>query len=202
MKRILIALICGISAASFADETLTFEGTGLGQNVTLGGHHVGGVFAGQLKFNSTSLGHITSYCVDLDHFISKGQTYQVEILDSKNASQHYKDAGNILAAGHSMVNSNEKAAAMQIAIWEAVYDDGATADFGHGQLKITGGANNTLLADAAAFFAMKTTPGNAKYLRETCGVGQSQMTPVPEPVSMATFGIGLAALIRRKKARA
>jgi hypothetical protein len=205
-KKSLGVLILVSTSVAAQASTMTFTGTDLGGNATIGGtHFTGGVFAGLLDFNETSLGNIKTFCVDLDHIISNGQVWADSVSGSSlNATNGLKLDGNLVAADYSKATTNDKAEALQLDIWEARYDGGSGAgpDFSHGAFTVSGLSNSVLTA-ANTFWADVNKPGNATFIKEGNGYGQDQMfaSPVPEPSSIAALCIGGIAILRRRKAK-
>ncbi|MBS1717333.1 MAG: PEP-CTERM sorting domain-containing protein [Armatimonadetes bacterium] len=197
-KFAIISILATLSALSFGG-TMTLLGTGLGQAVTIAGVQSGTFFAGKLSFNETSLGHIQSVCVDLEHVIHIGQSWPDQIImDSSTLSAHLQDAAHIVAAGFNEANTNDKAAGLQLAVWEAVYDDGVSFNTGSGSFKVTN-ASSGVLSAASTYYAMKNGNGNAIYIQAMDGCGQSQMTAVPEPTSLLGIASVAIAAVRRKR---
>ncbi|MBS1717332.1 MAG: PEP-CTERM sorting domain-containing protein [Armatimonadetes bacterium] len=188
-------IFAGIGSAS----TLTFLGTNIGSTVSIAGVYNGDVFAGKLDFNDTTLGNIKTFCSDLQHIIHAGQSWQVAILDSANQSQNIADAGRIVAAEFANANTADKAAGLQMAVWEAVYDDGAIFNPNQGTFRVTN-ASAAAISYASTFYGMRNQNGHSIYLLPSSNSeGQGQLTPVPEPATLAALGIlGLIAGRRKR----
>lgn len=192
--------ICGVASAG----TMTFNGVDpLAGTVTIGGtHYNGGVYAGLLDFNESSLGSIQTVCVDLDHAISGGQTWPDTIFDSASyADAGIQLAGNIVAADMSKVTTADQALGLQIAVWKVRYDGAAdaTPDFTTGNFTATGFSADALAA-ANLYWQDRNTVGHATYIRNEDGQGQDQMRAgaVPEPASMSILAVGIVGLMRRR----
>jgi hypothetical protein len=165
-------------------------------NLTYDGH-TEDVFVGSLLFSiDHTKAEFQTYCVDLDHMISPGQTYEVftALTDTRSNGDVYKNAGDILTYGltHTTQTANNDAA-LQIAIWKAVYGNSFSLS----------GVSAAVLNQANIDYTngLKTN-GNAIYYKEYTGKGQSQITaPVPEPASFAVLGIGLMGVFVRRRKR-
>ncbi|MBS1717980.1 MAG: PEP-CTERM sorting domain-containing protein [Armatimonadetes bacterium] len=180
--------------------TMTFNGVDMGEVVGLSGHLNGQVWSASLDFFSSSIyGNINTFCVDLDHFISVGQSWDAYVVDSSTLSGGYKSAANIVGNAFFQANTSDKACGLQLAVWEAVYDDGATLDLNNGNL-IAGGESASALAWAQTYYAAyRTLDAHAIYFKPVADDGQGQMTAVPEPASM--LGLGALALGIAKRRR-
>lgn len=201
MRKSIILTTLALGVVASSAHAFTFTGVGLGSAVSIHGlYNDSSVFAGQLHFNDAAYGHITSYCVDLAHFINVGQTYPVAVLNSKDQAANYKRAGDIVALGSGLVKNNTDAAGLQLAVWKSIYD-GKSSSFSSGKLYFS--ASKSVL-DAANKFYCLTGSGNARYFKQVekgCArPGQGQMQAVPEPTSMIALAAGAAGMIRRRRA--
>ncbi|MBI5706778.1 MAG: PEP-CTERM sorting domain-containing protein [Armatimonadetes bacterium] len=211
MKKaiILLAGISALSAASLAG--ITYDGMGGHQTVKVtfhGSNHNysnDNVTAGKLKFqdptNGCGLGTtFYSLCVDLDRNVGSS-AFNVSCTDTFGAGGGLEMAGKICRAFFAAAGtSNSKCAALQVAIWEALYDGvangGATPDFSHGAFKCS---TSSVLAQATIYYSAATNPtGNSRYLRPTGSKGQAQIAPVPEPATVGVLVAGAIGLIRRR----
>ncbi|MCE9557630.1 MAG: PEP-CTERM sorting domain-containing protein [Armatimonadetes bacterium] len=204
MKNILIfsAMIAAVSSnASLYD--VKFLGTGAGKSVgiTINGSNKT-VFAGKLNFKKNPSGpSFQTVCADLGVSISGGAVYGVTSSFSNVGTTAVKKAGNIVGASFNSANSNDDAAALQLAVWEALYDGASAPSFSSGNFKTS--ASSSVKTKATAYYAKISQAGNALYLKATpTGSGQSQLTAVPEPAALASLGLGLALIIRRKARKA
>ena len=209
---IVSALTPGVSQA----ETIKFAGTGFGSQVTIGGtsgaNYHGSVFAGELDWQwvgTAPAGFATSfyaYCVDLSSFLRSEQT--VTPVSSTGFSNGVIDGGkkaawlfNEYAAGiHSNIaTASMNAAALQIAIWEAMYD--GSANLGGGAFTATT-SNSQILSQATTYLnaLYASTPWTAVATILSTSSGQDQITQVSEPSTLLIIGLaffGFAALARR-----
>lgn len=208
MKRTLTAFaLIGISSAAFAD--LTYNGLGpLYETASIAGHTTGTFYSGLLNFtdsaNSTQLGtNFNTICVDLDDAISGGASWSDSNFNSNTLGGGLQTAGNIIADFYSSVTTNAQASGLQLAAWEAVYDNGAVADFNNGNLIVTSASSDALTWATFYYNNGASVDGNSIYFKPADGSGgQGQMAPVPEPASLAVLGLGLIALLRRKDSKA
>jgi hypothetical protein len=113
-------------------------------------------------------------------------------------------AGNIVAADFNKATDAQSGAALQLAVWSALYNGGDSFNANGVGFSVTG-IDSAVLAQAATYYSDFNLSGSAQYFSITPGIGgQSQLTvvPAPEPASMAALGIGIAGLLaRRRKAR-
>ncbi len=165
---------------------------------------------------------LSTYCTDISGQIYIGQTYGFDLvstlgqsglsprwgLTSANAQQAINNAYSLYYNNRSLSSSPIGAAALQIAIWEALYDTGGGFDLGNGRFGVTAGgsaAAQTAITQAASLLGTlsslpksngyllqpnPTGPGGGNYYQELMidrnqfGYGVTPMgydiTPVPE----------------------
>ncbi len=199
-KRILIPVLLasflGASSAALADETLNFLGVDQADifNIQFGNINEN-VYVGSLLFTSSTDSHpFDLFCVDLNHDIWAGNSYLVDPINTSTLpdGDPIKLAGDIYAAGIGSVTDADHAAAMQIALWEAV----AGNDF-----QITN-APSYIMDWAQNYYAAGTDfTGAAMYYQEIGNDGQSQIGSVPGPAGamvllVSTLG---GALLKRRR---
>ena len=192
------AILVALPALAAASPTsITFDKVDLGNDYQLNYNgHSEDVFVGSLLFSpATGAKNKTtfvSFCVDLDHFITNGQTYQVDPINTSTLSSasRYKLAGDILDAGIGSATDKDHSAALQMAIWSAVYGN---------KFSLSGVSSSVSNMEKSYFSNGAKFSGNAIYLKETKNCGQSQITTTPEPASMAVLGIGAVGFLFRRR---
>lgn len=217
----LIALTVGTAMAEA--ETIQFVGVGPASVVTVGGsnsaNYHGSVWAGELTWQWLGTPPdgfaqtFYSYCVDLANTVQSQQT--VTPVSSTGFTNGVTNGGakaawlfNEFAAGiHTMSNTTLaaiNAAALQIAIWEAMYDTSANLTSGG----FTATASNTQITTQAstylnALYAAQPWQSVATIL--STAVGQDQIVSrVSEPSTLMMMGVAffvISALARRTTVR-
>ena len=207
MKRtstIAIAMsILGVASVANA-QSLKFTGTQLSSPDT-GTINVNGtsetVAMGALKFANGS-SNIVTYCADaLSPLNSSNNPYTVGAVNMTNGTG-LALAGKILATNFNSATTADQQAGLQLAIWDALFDNGSSFNASSGNMKVTGGVNAATLGFAASYYTagVNSTPTAAVELfKATCAGGQDQLHVVPEPASFAVLGLGIFGLIRRRK---
>lgn len=209
------ALICAsIALIPLAKaDIIHFDSVGLNNVESIssnGGATFGNFYVGQLNFTDvTTSSPITSYCVDTAHDISFGNQWNSQIVLSNTLGDASLDrAAAIISADFGSANTNDKAAGLQIAVWAAIYDNSGNlaTDLSTGAFQAQGLSAGVLSA-ANTYYGDRNGSGIAKYFgfgHDENGAwtgGQAQMTPVPEPASLATLALGAVALLRRRRSR-
>jgi hypothetical protein len=197
-------LILSICAVASADQGL-FEISGQPDkreavNIVYKGSSLN-VWSGPVSASFKGGSNFDSYCVDLDHWINLPTAYEVK-TSPINSLMYGGRAAFLYNQYASGVDSKVKGAALQVAIWDVIADNGD--GLGSGDFK-----TKNLSADvkdlANSYLAASSGKSGVAVLFEAidhgpnCDKNQNFMGPVPEPASMAVLGMGVAALLRRRR---
>ncbi len=202
----LTALLITVPASARA-EAINFTGVGPASAVTVGGIKAGTFLAGELNWQWGESGvDIYTYCVDILNGVRSEQPVTVgstEAMSGVAPSGGGKAAWlfNTYAAGIHLSGNGINAAALQVAIWEALYDPIWDLSGGRFSLVTTG----AIQVAANAYLSSLYHPGGyytstATWLDTTHG--QDQITHVPEPSALLLFACGLVLLAYTQRQRA
>jgi hypothetical protein len=223
-----LLLVCPLLMPSNATAAeLTWNGMGLNDivtiNATVGGETVSGsYYAGEILWDwvapvpSGFEESIVSYCVDIFKDVTDPQTVAISTTDDPlmvtAATEGGGKAAWLLNQFASVVTTSLEAAALQVAIWEALYDDTHNLDTGsfslvHSDAAYTGAAEATLIYDQANYYLNQLFYGDGQYhtsvarwldAASATGGGQDQIT-TPEPSSLLLIALG--GVVSRLRAR-
>jgi len=208
-------------------------------------HFINGAFVGNSTFTLTDSGPnnyypasstISAFCVDLLAEFDPPDNWNTRIYDPAstytpipsnnyfNGIQSLINAGSIMEgtalafcgpSGDLRNLNDDQAAALQLDVWESIYDPSGIADIlpdfsaTGGNFQVTGGLTGSILAWADTFWAFRNLNLNSTFLQARGGIehdprlGQDFITRVrtPEPVTMS-LGLAAAGLFVRRRAKA
>jgi hypothetical protein len=218
--------LCGVfvlSLVSFAEparaEMISFLGTGhaaaVGITVLNGSTTLmsGNVIAGELNWSwmgGAPAGLPTdlySYCIDATRYLVGTQI--VDVRSTSGFTGGSADAGakvswlvNTYADAIRTGGTNTQAAALQVAIWEALYDTSANFDGGSFRLTASAAIRSQAGAYLTALYGSNYAGSSANWLDVTGNyAGQDQITrSVPEPTTLLLMGVAGLCLARRRRA--
>jgi hypothetical protein len=186
--------------------------------VSVSGPVSGNVYAGEINWEwlgAAPAGFTDTfytYCVDILHYVADPQTVvlrSTDDLNPTNVATASPDAGakaawlvNTYAADIRSRGSeaNVQAAALQVAIWEAVYD--SVNSLSSGMFSVVG--PQPVLNQASVYLTdLYAGPGGYYTSQATwfdTANGQDQIgIAVPEPASLSLLGFGILALGSRRR---
>jgi PEP-CTERM motif len=157
--------------------------------------------------SATAGASFTAYCVELSQNFAFGVTYDYTMVSGVSyfGADKASDLSRLFFAAQGFVVDGITSAALQAAIWEVVYETGASYDLGSGSF--TGSGNAGAFATVNSFLENLDSYSDAYYQLGVLVNAQRQNfvvpTPVPEPGTWALMAAGLGALgfmARRRKA--
>jgi hypothetical protein len=208
------AFTLAVSAPAFA-STIQFAGEGKSAAVTIQSPTLGVLSTNAGELDWTWVGappagqpaSFYTYCVDPNHYLLNLQDVTVTGSDFLTTAG-VTDAGekaawlvNTYAPSIHQSGSGADAAALQVAIWEAISDNDPNLSAGGFRLIGT----PAIAAEAQGYLdALFSGPGG--YHTSTtfwldAVSGQDQMMPTPEPTSLLLCGSGLILFARRMRSK-
>jgi len=197
--------LAGLPATARA-EIIDYTGLGRSAVVSVAGVWSGSVYAGELNWawvGSAPAGFAQtfySYCVDLRNVLTDPQTVSVRSTSQMTTSLGIATDGGAKAAWlfdsyAATIRSSGtgiQAAALQVAIWEALYDTSQSLVAGNFRLNTTGA-----IRDQANAYLSSLYVGTGQYQTSVAtwldtSRGQDQLTArVSEPSTLLLFGLAL-----------
>lgn len=205
-SKIIVCLTAAALAATANAAQLTFRDNVLGSNATIEYRGVGeGTFAGFIGVGlaGAPASYPTSFrslCVDLDHRVSWGEQWDVNLVPLPDAGLN--QSGRIAYLYNKYINSlttNDDATGLQLAVWDLVVDGGNGLDTGNFRVRQASAhavaAGNQFIAESA------DKSDTATWLVSARGTKQNLIGPgcpgnsVPEPGSLALLGTVILPLL-------
>jgi hypothetical protein len=243
----LVAAVGGLALTGWAradSVTVTLDNVSPSRivGVTYNNQSLGSVYAGALNWHGQAgnvhdlTGSFSTFCIDLTQDVYLGSTYTYVVADPSLApdplpptespgspglgAASLQRIENLYALQYDGIGSdNDRGAAFQIAIWEMLFDTGATHDVTAGQFAVTGASANVVTL-ANQFVSDALTPDALSFHNEllalTSRTAQDQLfvgaaipqggpplaaVPTPAAAIGATPLLGALAFFKRRRRR-
>ncbi len=169
------------------------------------------VMVGSVAF-AGDFGLFNAYCVDINHYLTPNRWYDANPLDSMS---NWGVSDPQVRTGNSPADAGARASylyntfgratdplnrwALQVAIWNALYD--SDADVTTGVFWVSAAypqglaAANSMLQSLALYDGPPMTAAWVRLVDAPGGGTQDFIAPIPEPASLLLLGTGLSALV-------
>lgn len=215
----LVACLVCLGASNASASTINFTGEGKVGIVSIQSPALGNltVYAGELDWQWVGApppgyapGAFYTYCIDANNYVTTNQTVtptSIDLLSNPGVTDAGKKAAwlfNTYASNIHSSGTGTDAAALQVAIWAALYNPTNSLTSGPFKLFSTGDVATEAQTYLNALYSGPSgyNVSTALWLDAPAGAGQDQiLSAIPEPASLFLFGSGLAALAARARRR-
>lgn len=222
----LVGLMAGAPRASAETINLTLNNTGTGVTYKPYGGTATTVNGGPFHWsqstplNANYASAVTTYCIDLDQYISKGSTYTFTTQSDLTLAPTIGTAAKAAAITelfdryyNSSLTSATNAAAFQLALWELVYDGASSKSLSAGRIQGTNSLTTSMLSNlGSAAYTNHDLAGYhlvalvSKTNQDQLMVVKDTATPppagVPAPPGLVLAGLGFGGLLLGRFRRA
>ena len=213
-----MALLAGSASADTVTATFNSVNPGSNGNFSLDGGANWGSTGPAGHFNWTRTGgtyaglqgDFMSFCCELTEHIGYGGSYTYDVVALENGTDSIGGMGSARAdeirelfgryynPSFGQVLDADHAAAMQMSIWEIVYEQGNTLNVTTGTAQFQNDSGNAILLANAMLASLDGTGPKATDLLAISAAGiQDQI--VPAPGTMVLAGAGVLAIKRRRR---
>lgn len=196
LKTSLLLVLAAISASA---SSLTLNSVGLGSTVSVTGNgQTYNVFAGQLKLTVDGQSLI-GFCVDL--YAKIGYQSYTTVIGAPASYTNGEQAAWIVQAYGPKVSTSLQAAALQLALWDVVHDNGNGLTAGSLILNASPGSSLLAAAEAIVQASQGKSSTHAAIFYNTSATGYHAQTliastnDVPEPSAVAMLSAGGALVV-------